>query len=492
MTRTAKADSKRHRPQDIAIVGAGFTGSLLALHLLQRCQPGDRIYLIERNAQFGRGLAFSTGNPNHLLNVRAGNMSAYADQPDHFVQWLRRLPKATQALLNEYPTVTTFVPRGLYGSYIQQQLGEEIWRRGHGQNLYLVTDEAVRIHREPAQTKTEKPLSVELAVGRRLPVDRCVLATGNLLPSKNQGAIIGNPWDERALANLDPDADVLVLGTGLTMVDTVISLLDRGHKGRIVAVSRRGLLPRLHLSAGVDDLPQPWRFDAPPSGHNVLTLFRHIRAAAREAAAQGQDWRVVIDGLRSHTQRLWHEMPTAERARFLRHLRPWWDVHRHRSATRVMARILEAIQRRQLMVVAGRIESMNPAGPHIAVAIRPRGKDGRMTLNAQRVLDCTALTPDISKLELPLLRELIASGAARADALGLGLDVTPAGALIDARGKPARDLFAVGPVTRGTFWEITAVPDIRVACEALAEHLLPAGRIVAEPRRAAKQQGRAS
>ena len=112
-----------HRLQDIAIVGAGFTGSLLALHLLQRSQPGDRIYLIERNAQFGRGLAYSTGNPNHLLNVRAGNMSAYADQPDHFVQWLRRLPKATQALLNEYPTVTTFVPRGLYGSYIQQQLG---------------------------------------------------------------------------------------------------------------------------------------------------------------------------------------------------------------------------------------------------------------------------------------------------------------------------------------------------------------------------------
>src|SRR5262249_6311998 len=187
---TTSRDAKQTRPQDIAIVGAGFTGSLLALHLLQRCQPGDRIYLIERNAQFGRGLAYSTGNPNHLLNVRAGNMSAYADQPDHFVQWLRRLPKATQALLNEYPTATTFVPRGLYGSYIQQQLGEEIWRRGHGSNLYLVTDEAVRVHREPkGGGKRGKALAVELAVGRRLPVDRCVLATGNLLPSKNKGAI---------------------------------------------------------------------------------------------------------------------------------------------------------------------------------------------------------------------------------------------------------------------------------------------------------------
>ena len=486
MNRTTRDQRRQDRPQDIAIVGAGFTGSLLALHLLQRSQPGDRIYLIERNAQFGRGLAYSTGNPNHLLNVRAGNMSAYADQPDHFVQWLRRLPKATQALLNEYPTVTTFVPRGLYGSYIQQQLGEEIWRRGHGPNLYLVTDEAVRVHREPSGTKAAKPLSVELAVGRRLPVDRCVLATGNLLPSKNKGAIVGNPWDEKALANLDQQSDVVVLGTGLTMVDTVISLLDRGHKGRIVAVSRRGLLPRLHLGSGVGDLPRPWQFETPPAGNNVLQLLRHIRAACREAAAQGQDWRVVIDGLRSHTQRLWHEMPTTERARFLRHLRPWWDVHRHRSATRVMARILEAIQRRQLMIVAGRIDSMVPDGDQLSVVVRPRGKDGRLTLNAQRVLDCTALTPDLSKLELPLLRDLIAGGAARADALGLGLDVTTTGALIGANGKPAKDLFAVGPITRGTFWEITAVPDIRVACETLAEHLLPAGRISTEQRRVAR------
>ena len=487
MTRTARKDTAKTRSQDIAIIGAGFTGSLLALHLLERSQPGDRIYLIERNAQFGRGLAYSTGNPNHLLNVRAGNMSAYADQPDHFVQWLRGLPKATQTLLNEYPTLTTFVPRGLYGSYIQQQLGEEIWRRGHGPNLFLVTDEAVRIHREPAVSKEDgraKPLSVEVAVGRRLPVDRCVLATGNLLPSKNRGAIVGNPWDEKALSNLDAQSDVVMLGSGLTMVDTVISLLDRGHRGRIVAVSRRGLLPRLHLSAGVDDLPRPWQFATPPDGRNVLKLLRHVRAACREAASQGQDWRVVIDGLRSHTQRLWQEMPVSERARFLRHLRPWWDVHRHRSATRVMARILEAIQRRQLMIVAGRIESMTPLDGHVSVAVRPRGKDGRLTLNAQRVLDCTALTPDISKLELPVLRNLIEGGIARPDALGLGLDVTSVGALIDANGKPAKDLFAVGPITRGTFWEITAVPDIRVACETLAEHLLPADRTQSEPRRA--------
>ena len=484
MTRAAKGHASPTKPQDIAIIGAGFTGSLLALHLLQRCQPEDRIYLIERNAQFGRGLAFSTGNPNHLLNVRAGNMSAYANDPDNFVHWLRRLPKATQALLGEYPTASTFVPRGLYGSYIQQQLGEEIWRRGHGPNLFLVTDEAVRIHREA------KGVSVELGVGRKLAVDRAVLATGNLLPTRNKGAIVGNPWDERAFTNLDTESDVVILGTGLTMVDTVISLLDHGHKGRIVAVSRRGLLPRLHLNPGIDELPQPWQFTTPPSGRNVLTLFRTLRAAAREAAAKGQDWRIVVDGLRPYTQSLWREMPQAERGRFLRHLRPWWDVHRHRSATRVMARILEAIQRRQLMIVAGRIDSMEAVresgGDRISVVVNPRGKDGRIVLNAQRVLDCTALTPDIAKLELPLLRDLIAGGAARPDQLSLGLDVTEDGALIGTDGRASKELFAIGPITRGTFWEITAVPDIRVACEALAERLLPTARVQSLPRRAAR------
>src|SRR5262245_27538383 len=209
MCRTARDDAKLARPQDIAIVGAGFTGSLLALHLLQRSRPGDRIYLIERNAQFGRGLAYSTGNPNHLLNVRAGNMSAYADAPDHFVQWLRKLPKATRAMLPEYPGPTTFVPRGLYGSYIQQQLGDELWRGEHGGNLFLVTDEAVAIHREAAGPRR---LSVELAVGRRLPVERVVLATGNLLPRRSKGAYFSNPWDEAATRGLGPEDEVLILG----------------------------------------------------------------------------------------------------------------------------------------------------------------------------------------------------------------------------------------------------------------------------------------
>jgi uncharacterized NAD(P)/FAD-binding protein YdhS len=457
--------------RSIAIIGAGFTGSLTALHLLQSAAPNDRIYLIERNAQFGRGLAYATGNPNHLLNVRAGNMSAYPDQPDHFVRWLRNLPKATRAMLSEYPGPTTFVPRGLYGSYIQQQLGDEIWRRGNGKNLFLVTDEAVAIHRENSGSKR---LSVELAVGRRLPVDRVVLASGNLLPRRGKGAYFGNPWDEAAVKGLDPAAEVLIIGTGLTMVDTVISLLDAGHRGRIHAVSRRGLLPRLHLAAGIDDLPRPWNFRAPLSGRALLPLLRQLREASRIATAEGEDWRVVVDGLRPHTQRLWQEMPLAERQRFLRHLRPYWDVHRHRSAPRVMARVLDAIQRRQLAVVAGRIEEIVETDSGPSVRVRPRGGGQPIAFTPTRVIDCTGLAPDLTKIEQPFIRHLLDQGLARPDPLNLGLEVSPEGALIDKRGKQSSDILAVGPITRGTFWEIIAVPDIRVACGQLAQKLLPA------------------
>ncbi len=457
--------------RNIAIIGAGFTGSLTALHLLKHARPNDRIYLLERNAQFGRGLAYSTGNPNHLLNVRAGNMSAYADEPDHFVHWLRKLPKATRAMLSEYPGPTTFVPRGLYGSYIQQQLGDELWRGERAGNLFLVTDEAVAIHRE---ADGPKGLSVELAVGRRLPVDRVVLATGNLLPGRSKGAYFSNPWDEAATRGLGAEDEVLILGSGLTMVDTIVSLLDGGHKGPIHAVSRRGLLPRLHMAAGIDDLPRPWQFERPLSGVSLSGLLREIRAACKEAARTGDDWRIVIDGLRPHTQRLWREMPQAERARFLRHLRPWWDVHRHRSAPRVMARVLEAIQRRQLAIHAGRVEEIADVERAPSVTVRMRGTDWQRRFEPARIIDCTGLTPDLSKLEQPVIRQLLAQGTARADALNLGIDVGGDGALIDADGRTSRDIFAIGPITRGTFWDITAVPDIRSACERLAQSLLPA------------------
>ena len=449
------------RGRRIAIVGAGFSGSLLALHLLRRCQPEDRIYLIERNQNFGRGLAYATGNPNHLLNVRAGNMSAFPDEPDHFVRWLQALPPEEKVEIAGEPSASTFVPRRVFGNYIQQLLGDKIWREEQGHNLFLVTDEAVALHRGP------QGLALELAVGRRYDIDHAVLAVGNFPPAQSTAGYHGDPWNPSCLADLPADAPVLILGTGLTFIDTVLSLLDRGHQGRIYALSRRGLMPRVHAA-----VPSPWKYPSPPSGHHLVSLLRQVRAACATAESVGVGWRAAIDGLRPHTQRLWQEMPRQERARFLRHLRPWWDVHRHRSAPQVAGRIQAAIDRGQLEIIKGRIAATTRADNFTAVAINLRSDSGRQSIEVDRIIDCSGPRSDATMIDQPLVQQLLTSGQVHPDLLGLGIDVTTDGAVIDAFGCAARDIHAVGPITKGTFWEIIAVPDLRLACADLAGKLL--------------------
>jgi uncharacterized NAD(P)/FAD-binding protein YdhS len=459
--------------RSIGIIGAGFTGALLALHLLRRCDDQDRIFLIEKARRFGAGLAYSTGNAHHLLNVRAGNMSAFSAEPDHFVDWLRRLPGQARATIEDDPPgPASFAPRGLFGSYVQQALAEAIWRGQRGDRLTIVNDEAVGIEREVGG------VAVKLAVGRKLVVDTAVLAVGNVGPAHNAGPIFGDPWDPRALVDLDPESPVLILGTGLTMVDTVISLLDQEHKGPIRAISRRGLLPRQHVGAISDEtgeirLPKPWEFDSPPSGRSLVQLMQTVRRTIDRAERGGRGWRSVIDGLRPHTQRLWREMSLTERKRFLRHLRPWWDVHRHRSAPQVMARITEARERGQLQIVAAKVIAMAMEESGVAVRVKPRGSRCFAEIRGTRLIDCTGLNGDVGQIDQPLLKQMLENGLIRADPLRLGLHVTADGAVIDRAGAAAADIFAIGPITKGAFWEIVAVPDLRIACEAMAERLLP-------------------
>lgn len=457
----------------IGIIGGGFTGALLALHLLRRCGDQDRIFLIEKSRRFGAGLAYSTGNAHHLLNVRAGNMSAFSAEPDHFVDWLKRLPDQARAMIDDDPPgPSSFAPRGLFGAYVQQALAEAIWRGPRGDRLTIVNDEAVGVEREVGG------IALKLAVGRKLVVDTAVLAVGNFPPARGAGPIFGDPWDERAIGDLDAQAPVLILGTGLTMVDNVISLLDQGHVGPIQAISRRGLLPRQHVGAIPDEtgeirLPQPWDFEPPPSGRSLVALMQEVRRTIDRAERGGRGWRSVIDGLRPHTQRLWREMSLAERKRFLRHLRPWWDVHRHRGAPQVMARIAEARERGQLQVVAGKVTAMAMLEDSVEVRVKPRGSRCFAELRGARLIDCTGLNSDCTKVDQPLLKQMLESGLVRSDPLRLGLHVDAAGALIDRGGAAAPDLFALGPITKGAFWEIVAVPDLRTACEAMAARLLP-------------------
>ena len=445
----------------VAVVGAGFSGTLLALHLLRRCPPWVRVHLIERNRSFGRGLAYSTGNPSHLLNVPAARMSAFSDQPQHFVDWLRDHGPG------EGPAEpSSFIERNVFGLYIRHLLNAELKRAGKDR-LVLGRGEVTDIE------TGEGELGLRLD-GRRIAADIGVLAVGNFPPEVPPVADPSfydgpwyrpDPWAADTLAGLDPAAPVLLIGTGLTMVDTVISLLDQGHAGPITALSRRGLLPRRHASA--KSLPLLAR----PVPTTITALLRFIREETRLAERDGGDWRSVVDGLRPALQDIWQRMDAPNRARFVRHLRPWWDVHRHRVPGVVADRIERARDAGQLYVGAARVKSYRIADGAVEVGVRPRSATAPSVYRVARVINCSGPGCDYDRIRDPLVRRLLEAGQIRPDPLRLGLDVTPQCALLNREGEISRRLYAVGPATKAVFWEMTSVPDIRRQCETVAAHI---------------------
>ncbi|MBV8521819.1 MAG: FAD/NAD(P)-binding protein [Acetobacteraceae bacterium] len=450
----------------IAVIGAGFSGTLLSLHLLRRCPDNTRIVLIERNSQFGRGQAYSTGNPSHLLNVPAGRMSAFHDRPMHFVEWLRTQPPSE--FPSGPPNAQSFVPRRVYGAYIRSLLGAEI-RRAPRRTLELIRGEVLQIERQSVT------LRLVLDRGRVVEVGRAVLAIGNFPPEPMKVADPSfydsifyrpDPWAAETLTGLDAASPVVLIGTGLTMVDMVISLLDQGHRGPIHAVSRRGLLPRPH-AAGPQMLPE----ETHEFPIRVNDLLRFLRQEASAAKSRGTSWQAIVDELRPFTQDVWQTMPLDDRKRFLRHLRPWWEVHRHRMPCPVAQRIEAARASGQLHIHAGRISAYEIRDSIARVILRPKGSNRDETIEAARVIACSGPNADYSRISHPLVRSLLAQGVVRPDPLRLGLDVTPNCALLNREGAISRRLFAVGPVTKSAFWEMTAVPDIRRQCEFLAQHL---------------------
>jgi uncharacterized NAD(P)/FAD-binding protein YdhS len=453
----------------IAVIGAGFSGTLLALHLLRRCTAETKIVLIERNGQFGRGTAYATGNPNHLLNVAAGRMSAFQIRPDHFLEWL-------QAHTDEFPGLvgcaqSTFVPRGVYGAYIRDLLNQEIGLSGNLRRLDLVRGQVL------ALDDNGQSVTLELDRARTFVADIVVLATGHFPPEAPasvppqllvEGYYRPDPWLADTWQGLDPEAPVLILGTGLTMVDSVISLLDQGHRGPIHALSRRGLLPARHVETAHRQSARPNGFPT-----RLTALTRCLRRRAVEAEAAGLAWQPIVDSLRPFTEDIWLALSADDRARFLRHLRPWWDIHRHRMAPAVAARITAARHSGQLQIHAGRIRAIERWNDGVRVSFSRRRGGGEGTLEIVRIVNASGPACDFDRVTDPLMRNLLDTGAARPDPLGLGLDVTVNGAVRDRDGAITGRLFAIGPLTKGVFWEVIAVPDIRKRCVAMAGYLSP-------------------
>lgn len=423
-------------PQHIVIVGGGFSGTLLAINLMRH--DGPCVTLIERGTA-ARGLAYATHNASHLLNVRASNMSAFPDLPDHFARWFAGQGGAADG----------FASRQKYGQYLGELLDDA--SRQH---------DALRVVKADAMSCRPTGNGVEIAIddGSVVKADLAVLAVGNLPPHPPPGldpALLGDryrsdPWSSDIAEGLGSRDHILLVGTGLTAIDAALTLWDSGFDGTVTALSRRGLLPRPHGAGGH------------PSGDiavgetSFASLLNGVRRRTREIG-----WRQSVDELRPVTQRIWQRADARQRARFLRHLRPWWDVHRHRLAPQVAARLEEMQAAGRLRIFPGSTVGFTLEGDAVRAVLRPRGSAAAQEEHFARIVNCTGPGGDLLRTDEALLKGLADNGTIRADSERLGIDVDSQCRTLNRAGEANHQLLAVGPLTRGTFWEITAVPDIR-------------------------------
>ncbi|QYJ15053.1 hypothetical protein Rxycam_00864 [Rubrobacter xylanophilus DSM 9941] len=452
--------------RSVVVIGAGASGTLLAARLLLHpASDGLLVHLIERRPKVGRGVAYSTGSEGHLLNVPALNMSAFPEDLDHFSGWLRSGP-----MPGARPE--TFAPRRLYGDYLEGVLEDAALASGG--TLKRVRGEAVRLE------VSEERVRVTLADGRRLHAARAVLALGNFPPRNpplgdpffhRSPRYVADAWAPGALEAVPSGAPVLLIGTSLTAIDVAIGLEERGHADRIYAVSRRGLVPNPYRPDVISP-PYP-RFISPrdPEAASILGLFRRVREESECAARRGRDWHGVVEALRPVVQGLWSSLPENERRRFLRHVQPYWEVHRHRIAPEVGERVRAMREEGRLVVMAGRVRACREAGDGVEVGLSLR-RGGARTLRVGCVINCTAPETDPRRVRHPLVTGLLAGGLARPGPLALGLDCGEEGELLDARGRPSRRLYTIGPLRKGRLWETIAVPEIREQAARLADVLL--------------------
>jgi uncharacterized NAD(P)/FAD-binding protein YdhS/glyoxylase-like metal-dependent hydrolase (beta-lactamase superfamily II) len=452
-------------PPLIAILGAGFSGTMVACHLLRRAQRPLSIALIDRSGRFGAGIAYATTEPGHLLNVSTGAMSAWLDDPSHLLRWLDLNRDLLDAEGMAQSVAGSFLPRKIYGLYLQSILDEAESQAGSSVVVQRIIAELVDL--EPIS-----PSGYRLVFEGHSPLvaDQVVLAYGN-----SPSAVVTQPndairhgWQPNATRDLASDASVLLQGTGLTMVDAVVSLVKQGHQGPILALSRRGHQPLPHKIAP----PMGVWLDPAAAPVTAMALWRVVRRRARQAIQEVGDWRPVIDGLRPITWQLWSRLPLREQQRFLRHAAVVWDVHRHRISPRIHQQLQQLQRSGQLRFIAARVLDVHPVGARLRVEVCPRGSFLKQSLEVDRLIQCTGL-PSIGSAQLPpLLESLRQRGLLTPDPLGIGLAVSDQGELLQESGTIAPGLYTLGTPLRGQRWESIAVPELREQAKALARALL--------------------
>lgn len=438
------------REHTYVIIGGGVSGALTAYHLARRTARA-RIVIVEPRPHIGLGLAYSTPSLRHLLNVPAGKISALPNEPGHFLDWVRK---------NYDPAITEtdFAPRAVFGRYIH--------------SLITATPGIEHLRAVATGCCLEGTRAVvQLMDGSTLAADAVVLAIGNFDPAPLQGVseeavqkgiYCHSAWDDATYSNLDAEAPVTLIGTGLTAVDVILRLRETGHRGAITAFSRHGVFPNRHAPY------EPLR-DCVIAG-SAPGKARELLHVVHAAIRSGAPWRAVIDSLRERTNELWLALPVAEQRRFRRHLQRRWDVVRHRMAPPIADQIEAELRAGALVIHHGNLEAVAAQGDGARVLARSATGEV-LEVAARRVINCTGPAMNYRRVRSALLDNLFAQGLITAGPLGTGLWSNEGGALRSSDGSFSSILFNVGPGRQGVLLESIAVPELRNQAVAMADLL---------------------
>lgn len=460
---------ERGKRADVVIVGGGLSGALLAMQLLRR--PGARhIVIFEPRAELGRGEAYSAVELGHTLNANAARMSVDPDAPDDLTHWLTdhiAVGGWPESAEQGVPVAELFPPRGLFGQYARQRLAEAQAAAPYSRVTH-VRGEATDLVVEPGLAR------VTGEGGECWKAPLAVLATGVFAAARTRRteggatAISGlDPWDVAALRQIPANGTVAIVGAGLTMIDALMSLHQAGHHGPVRVFSRHGLLPQPRRQ------PPAWPdfLSEQPAVRTPRELSVALREQCRLAMAEGVDWQAPLDTVRQHVARLWSQASDFQRRQFVRHLRPWWETHHHRSPPLGAALLAEWQRTGRLEITAASLQGVTPVARGVVLNLRLRGEAAASVVHAAALINSSGIEYDWRRVDKPLPQQLLARGLIRPGPLALGIDADAQGAVRNASGTASTVLYAMGPPLRGLWWESTSVNDVAAQAKALAAHL---------------------
>jgi uncharacterized NAD(P)/FAD-binding protein YdhS len=455
----------------IGIIGAGFTGTMTAIQLIEKATAPCEIILINERETLNRGIAFNPYSDKHLLNVITAKMSAFADQPDHFLDWIM----AREDFKNKDKVfiANSFLPRQLFGDYLVT-----IWQKyqaiAQAKNIMITIFESFVVDLETHPTSVELWLDNNL----KLTVDYCVIASGNQVPKNprienpdfyKSPNYFQNPWKIDSVQNTNPNLPVLIVGNGLTMVDTVIALLEQGFKHDIYSISPNGfnILPHRHNGLKYTKLTEEIRDDM-----NLYDLVKLVHKHIKAVREYGATAEPVIDSLRPFTQKIWKHFTEEEKNTFMSRFRHLWGVARHRIPIHSHDKLQQLRIDGKLKINSGRLLNFTETGDGITVDYFDKKDHCNKQVKVSRIINCTGPDTDLKNIENSFLKNCLLKGILQQDKLKLGIVAdTTTFQVINAEGKPHTNLFTLGGNLKGELWESTAVNELRSQAENLAKLL---------------------